>query len=140
MARLNYQSDEESLFAVAYNRSGNRASLDARGGRELSFTETVTELEGATQADRVDALKAMAKQRLLDQSTEIEKATLTHALIEGMSPGVAVAINYSGKAWSGTIVNMDITLEASTPCTTKLRRFVGSTLKIDTEGGAVWTA
>lgn len=140
VARLNYQSDEESLFAVAYNRSGNRASLDARGGRELSFTETVTELEGATQADRVEALKAMAKQRLLDQSTEIEKATLTHALIDGMSPGVAVAINYSGKAWSGTIVNMDITLEASTPCTTKLRRFVGSTLKIDTEGGAVWTA
>lgn len=140
VARLNYESDDESLFAVAYNRSGNRASLDARGGRELTFAETVTELEGATQADRIAALKEMAKQRLLDQSTEIEKATLTHALIENMGPNVAVAIEYSGKRWSGNIVNMDISLEASTPCTTKLRRFISAALELDTEGGAIWTA
>lgn len=140
VARLNYQSDEESLWAVAYNRSGSRASLDARGGRELTFAETVTELEGATQADRIAALEAMARQRLLDQSTEIEKATLTHALIDGMHPNTAIAVEYSGRTWEGSVVNMDISLEPSTPCTTKLRRFIGADLAIETEGGAVWTA
>lgn len=138
VARLNYQTDDESLYAAAYNRSGSKASLDARGGREITFTETVTELEGDTQQERIDALKAIARQRLLDQSTEIEKATLTHALIDNMRPNDAVAIEYSGKSWSGSVVNMDISLEASTPCVTKLRRFISSNLVIDTEGGAVW--
>ena len=140
VARLNYQSDEESLYAVAYNRSGSRASLDARGGRELTYVETITELEGETQQDRIDALEAMAKQRLIDQSSEIEKATLTHALVDGMRPNDPVAIEYSGRTWSGNVVNMEIRLEASTPCTTKLRRFVDNNLTITTEGGATWTA
>jgi hypothetical protein len=35
---------------------------------------------------------------------------------------------------------MEISLEASTPCNTKLRRFVDNALEIETEGGALWTA
>ena len=140
VARLSYSSDDESLYAIARCVSGSKSSLDARGGRELTLVESVTELDGATQQDRIDALEAMARQRLIDQSAEIERATLTHAYIDGIQQNDAIAIEYSGASWRGNVTNMEIALEASTPCTTKLRRFVDNALEIETEGGALWTA
>lgn len=138
VCRLTYQDDAECLAAVAENMSGSKASLDARGGRELTFTDEVDELAGATQADRIASLEAIARQRLIDQSSEIEKVTLTHAYLKGLQPNDAIGIDYSGTVWQGNITNMKIDLEASTPCTTSIRRFVPNDLTITTSGGAVW--
>ena len=138
VCRLSFQDDTECLAAVAENRSGSKASLDARGGRELTLHEEVNELSGATQSDRVANLEAIARQRLIDQSSEIEKVTLTHAYLKGLQPNDAIGIDYSGTVWQGNITNMKIDLEASTPCTTSIRRFVPNDLTITTSGGAVW--
>lgn len=140
VARLWYEGDDECLYAVARCLSGSRASLASRGGREVTMTEAVTELAGETQAERIEALEAMAAQRLIDQSTEIEKATITHAFIDGVQPNDAVTIEYGGRAWAGNVTNMDISLEISTPCSTQLRRFIPNSLNIEPEGGALWTA
>lgn len=140
VCRLWYESDEECLYAVASCVSGSKASLQSRGGREVTMSEGVSELQGETQADRIAALEALAVQRLTDNSTEIEKATIVHALLDGLQPNDAVSIEYSGSNWAGNVVNMDITLEVSTPCTTKVRRFVPNSLEIESEGGALWQA
>lgn len=138
VARLYYQTDDECIAASASMVSGARASLAGRGGREVTLVEQVDELDGATQADRLANLKAMARQRLIDQSAEIEKVTLTHAYIDGMQPNDAIAIDYSDMAWRGNVTNMSVNLAPSTPCTTQLRRFVPNSLTITTDGGVLW--
>lgn len=140
VCRVSYQTDDECLAAEASNISGSKASLNARGGREVTMTETVDELTGSTVADRVSNLEAIARQRLIDSSSEIEKVTLTHAYLKNLAPNDAIGINYSGTQWQGNITNMQISLEVSTPCETKIRRFVPNNLTITTSGGAVWTA
>lgn len=139
VARLCYSTDDECIAASASMISGARASLAGRGGREVTLVEQVDELDGATQADRLDNLKAMAKQRLIDQSAEIEKVTLTHAYIDGIVPNSAIAIEYSDMTWRGNVTNMQVDLSPSTPCTTQLRRFVPNSLNITTDGGVLWS-
>lgn len=138
VARLYYSTDDECIAASASMVSGARASLAGRGGREVTLVESVDELEGATQADRLDNLKAMARQRLIDQSAEIEKVTLTHAYIDGIVPNSAIAIEYSDLTWKGNVTNMQIDLAPSTQCQTQLRRFVPNSLTITTDGGVLW--
>jgi hypothetical protein len=50
VARLYYETDEMALWASASNVSGSKASLDSRGGRELTIYENVSELEGTGSA------------------------------------------------------------------------------------------
>lgn len=138
VARLYYQTDDECLTATAYMRSGARASLAGRGGREVTLVEQVDELSGETQADRIANLEAIARKKLVDNASEIEKVTLKHAFIDGIKPNDAIAIDYSGMTWRGNVVNMSIDLQPSTPCQTKLRRFVPNSLVIETEGAAIW--
>lgn len=140
VCRLSFQNEAECLAAAAFNQSGSKASLDSRGQREVTITEAVTELAGTSQADRIANLQSMAKQKLIDSSSEIEKVTLTHAYLKNIAPNDAIGIDYSGTQWQGNVTNMQIDLSVSTPCTTKIRRFVPNNLTITTEGGAVWTA
>lgn len=137
VARLYYSTDEECIAASASMVSGARASLNGRGGREVTLVESVDELEGSTQADRLANLKAMARQRLIDQSAEIEKVTLTHAYVV-IQPNDAVSIEYSDMTWKGNVTNMQIELSPSTQCQTQLRRFVSNSLMIETDGGILW--
>lgn len=138
VARLYYSTDDECIAASASMVSGARASLAGRGGREVTLVESVDELEGATQADRLANLKAMASQRLIEQSAEIEKVSFTHAFIDGMQPNDAIAIEYSDMVWKGNVTNMQVTLSPSTQCQTQLRRFVSNSLEITTDGGVLW--
>ena len=101
------------------------------------MVESVDELDGANQAARIANLKAIAKQRLIDNASEIEKVTFTHAYIV-MQPNDAIQIDYSGTQWKGNVTDMTIDLSPSTQCETKLRRFVPNTLTITTDGGAAW--
>lgn len=136
VVRLCYETDAECLKAVASLDMGSTASLASRG-REVTLYESVSELDGASQASRITNLRKLAKQRLIDNASEIEKVTFTHAYIV-MQPNDAVQIDYSGTVWRGNITDMSIDLSPSTQCTTKLRRFVPNTLTITTTGGAVW--
>lgn len=138
VVRLFHQTDDECIAASASMVRGARASLAGRGGREVTLVEEVDELDGATQADRLANLKAMARQRLIDQSAEIEKVTLTHAYVDGIVPNSAIAIEYSEMSWRGNVTNMQIELTPSTPCTTQVRRFVPNSLTITTDGGVLW--
>ena len=138
VCRLVYESDEECLYATASNRSGSKASLASRGGREVTMTEKVDDLPGADQTARIANLEAMARQRLIDQSSEIEKVTLTHAFLKDIAPNDAIGIDYSGTIWQGNVTNMQVDLTVSTPCITKIRRFVANDLDIETEGGDAW--
>lgn len=137
VARLYYSTDDECIAASASMVRGARASLAGRGGREVTLVESVDELEGATQADRLANLKAMAQQRLIDQSAEIEKVTLTHAYVV-IQPNDAIAIEYSDMTWKGNVTNMQIDLSPSTQCQTQLRRFVSNSVEITTDGGILW--
>lgn len=138
VVRLYFEDDSECLAASASLLSGSRASLAGRGGRELTMVEKVDELDGTTQQDRIDNLKAIARKRLISQVSEIEKLTLTHAFVDGIRPNDAVSIEYSNMSWRGNVTNMNIELVPSTQCETQLRRFVSNSLTISTDGGAVW--
>ena len=138
VVRVYYQTDDECLAASASLVSGSRASLAGRGQREVTMVEQVDELSGASQSTRIGNLKKYAKQKLIDNSAEIEKVTFTYAFIDGIRPNDAIAIEYSDMTWKGNVTNMQISLSPSTKCTTKLRRFVSNSLVITTTGGAVW--
>ena len=102
------------------------------------MVEEVTELGGASQSTRISNLKKMARQTLVDNASEIEKLTITHAFVDGIRPNDAVAVEYSDMSWRGNVTNMSIDLSPSTQCSTQLRRFVSNGLTITTSGGAVW--
>ena len=137
VVRLYYQTDTECLQAKASLDYGSSASLASRGGREVTLVESIDELTGANQAARIANLEALAEQKLIDNASEIEKVTFTHAYIQ-MQPNDAIQIDYSGMTWRGNVTNMEIDLSPSTQCTTNLRRFVPNTLTITTDGGAAW--
>lgn len=138
VARLYYQTDDECLWAKASLESGSRASLNGRGGREVTMVESVDELNGSTQLNRIENLTNLAVQRLTDNAAEIEKVTLTHAFIDGVRPNDAVSVEYSGFDWRGNVTNMSIELEPSTQCETQLRHFVSNSLVFGMTGGAAW--
>lgn len=137
VCRVYFESETECLAASASLVSGSRASLNARGGREVTMVESVDELEGANQTARVTNLEAIAKQRLIDNASEIEKVTFTHAYIP-MQPNDKIEIEYSDMTWGGNVANMTVSLTPSTQCQTQLRRFVDNDLTINTDGGPVW--
>lgn len=133
---LMYQAEDECLTAVAILESGSPASSASRR-RYVDMYEQVDEISGATQANRIANLEALAKQRLIDNASEIEKVTFTHAYVQ-ITPNDAVQIDYSGMSWKGNITDMSIDLQPSTQCTTKLRRFVPNTFIVRTAGEAIW--
>lgn len=137
--KLYYATDEIAIHAEARNLSGSKASLDARGGRELSYMDTVTELSGANSSAMLANLKSMARDKLIDNSQEIERVQLSHPYIP-LVANDAVAVEYSDATWSGNVQNMRVTLSPSTKCTTTLRRFVPSSINVTTSGAIDWGA
>lgn len=138
VVRLCYQSDDECLIASASMLSGSRVSLAARGNREVTLYEQVDELGGETQADRISNLEQMARKKLINNTSEIEKVGMTHAFLPSIRPNDAIEIQYADMTWKGNVTNMDIDLETSIPCQTKIRRFVPNSLVIETDGEAIW--
>lgn len=139
VCKLSYSTDELALHAEARNVTGSKASLDARGGRELTMTDSVTELSGDDAAEKLANLEALAAQRLLDNSQEIERVQLSHPYIP-LVANDAVAIDYADKSWSGNVQNMTIDLSPATKCDTTIRRFVSANVTIETSGTVDWEA
>ena len=137
--KLYYSTDEIALHAEARNVSGSKASLDARGGRELVEVESVSELSGDDSTEMLANLEAMAGTKLVNNSQEIERVQLSHPYIP-LVANDAVSIEYSNGAWSGNVQNMRIDLTPSTKCETTIRRFVPSNITVTTTSTLDWEA
>ena len=131
VVRLYFEDESVAMWASAKNKSGSRASLASRGGRETTYYEQVDEV-----AD-LSALTALAVTRLKDRSSEIERVSLTHAYVP-LSAGDAVAVRYADRTWTGTVQSMHIDLSPAAQTTTQLRRFVSAALTIETDSGKLW--
>ena len=129
--KLYYSTDEIAIHAEARNTTGSKASLDARGGRELSEVDSVSELSGADSAAMAANLESMAAKKLLNNSQEIERVELSHPYIP-LVANDAVKVIYTDRTWSGNVQNMKISLEPSTECNTVIRRFVPSNITVTT--------
>lgn len=129
--RLYYSTDECAIHAEARNVSGSKASLDARGGRELVEVASVSELSGADSSAMAANLEAMAETKLLNNSQEIERVELSHPYIP-LVANDAVKIQYANRNWAGNVQNIRIDLAPSTKCDTTLRRFVPSNITVTT--------
>lgn len=137
--KLYYSTDELAIHAEARNITGSKASLDARGGRELSEVASVSELTGEDSAEKLANLKSMAETKLLNNSQEIERVELSHPYIP-LIANDAVSVKYTERTWSGNVQNIKITLEPATKCDTVLRRFVPSSITVETTGAVDWEA
>ena len=131
VVRLYFESDTCAMWACARNLSGGPASLDVRGGREVTYYEQIDEIDG------LDALKALAVTRLKDKSGGVEHVTMTHAYVP-LGAGDAAAVQYRDRGWRGNVQNMRLTLEPSVPTQTQLRRFVPAALSVEVTGGVLW--
>jgi hypothetical protein len=129
--RLYYSTDEIAIRAEARNISGSKASLDRRGGRELVEVADVSELAGADSSAMAANLESMAAAKLLNNSQEIERVELSHPYIP-LVANDAVQVNYANRAWAGNVQNIKIDLAPATQCNTVLRRFIPSTITVQT--------
>lgn len=139
VVRLCFETDEETLIASATNVDPNsKASLPSRG-YEVTHCESVSELDGDTQAKRLANLKALAKQRLIDKSSDIEYVEGTCHYVDGLQPNNALEIHYERAdiEWSGAITNVNLKLDTAMPADFKARRFVRTGLLIEVSGSVL---
>lgn len=138
VVRAYYEDDTCAVYAVAKNMSGSKASLDNRGGRELTLYESVSELDGADAASKLVNLVTLATSKLVDNSGEIERVKLSHPYVP-LLPNDGITVKYNGIDWQGNVTNMRISLAPSTRCETETRRLTAPTITVDaTECGILW--
>lgn len=137
VVRAYYETDECALWATAKNTGGSKASLDNRGGRELTLYESVSELDGADAASKLVNLQAYAVKKLLDNSGEIERVSLSHPYVP-ILPNDAISVKYRDFAWIGNVTNMRIALSPSTKCDTETRRLTAPSITVEEDGGVLW--
>lgn len=145
-----YSEDEYGgYWAVVSNVDADSpASLQNRGGRERTLYDEETQLEpaydsadSASVADtkskqRVAALVAMAKQKLLDNSAEIEYVTIRHGFYP-ISQGDSVEIQYEGFTWRGVATNIRRTHGSESQCELKVRRYVQREIETTVQSGVI---
>ncbi|MBQ9621255.1 MAG: hypothetical protein IJR41_04895 [Atopobiaceae bacterium] len=137
VVRAYYEDEACALCAVSKNLSGSLASLANRGGRELTRYESVAELEGGTTSEKLASLEAIAERVLTDNSSDIERVTLSHPYIP-LNPSDPVRIDYADRTWQGSVQNIGIALVPSTKCDTQTRRISTSSMQVETTGEIVW--
>lgn len=131
-----YETDEEYLYAIAKNVDpDSRASLPARNWRESSTVETVSELDGGTQAERLKNLEDLAKKKLLDNSSEIQYTKL-ESLYVPIDINSSIKTEYSGIDRRGAVTSMDITCDPSGTTSVKMREFIRRDLLVDVTSAA----
>lgn len=138
VCRLFYETDKESLRAWTSNVDPeHKASLPNRGWRESTLREDVSELAGDTVQDRLTALMELSKQKLIDNSAEIDYVDIGCPYLP-LSPNLAISVKYAGLDWKGDITNYSIDLGDETQCKIKARRSVRTAMKTETEGEVLW--
>ena len=140
VVRLSYSTDAEVLTAYAVNVDpAHKASLPSRGGREKTLAESVTELAGETQAQRLANLEAMAASKLQENSAEIEYVEIPCAYMP-IVPNDAALVRYGGIDWKGAVTNYKVNLSDDSDALARIRRFTRTALKIEMGGEVAWTA
>lgn len=128
--RLSYDTDKLSMWAASMCHGPDD---DIR-----SIRESVSEIDGADDAEMLDALKAAAEKKLTDNLSEIEYVEIVHPYIP-IYANDAITVNSAGTVRTVTVTNMDISLKPGTQCKTKARRFIRPSVPITTEGAVTWT-
>ena len=139
VVRMSYESENECLRATAKAISGSRNSLLARGNREITLFESVSELDGSTASEKLEDLKQQALKKLLDNGSDIIKLEWEHAFVP-ISTGDSVSVLYSGKTWNMNVTNISVSLKTTCPMTTQGRTFVDSELSVEVDGDVLWEA
>lgn len=146
-----YAEDEFAGYWVKVSNvdPDSPASLVNRGGRELTLYEETNELKppydpneydelAITHAlQRIENLKEIARQKLLDNSAEIEYVEIDNGMYP-LSQGDSVEIRYGGMTWRGVVTNVKREHSSESKCTTKVRRYVSHQLVTETEDGVVF--
>ena len=127
VVRLLYNIDDACIVAYAKNIRGTRASLSARGNREITEFQEVSELG---TGDRANNLKVMAENMLRELSSDIEFVTLKHAYVP-LTLYDKVSINYDDYSWTGTLETMSIDLSPSTETQTRIKRTIYQEIEIE---------
>lgn len=139
VVRMSYETDDLSLWAAAYNIDATSKASTVVRNEETTLYEGVSQLDGDTAEQKLEALKAMAKKKLLDNSSEIEYTNVEHAWVP-VNRNTSVALDYreAGIAKTGSITNQNISLAQSCPTTSKIRRYIHPSLAVSVEGGILW--
>lgn len=131
VVRLLYNTDQACITAEAKNLSGSKASLDARGGRELTHFEEIGELDEGLS--KVTQLVDRAETTLRKLSGDIEYVKLSHAY-RPLYIYEPVRIIYSDMEWTGNAENISIQLSPSTVTKTKIKRELYDLIQVEKRG------
>ena len=131
VVRLIYNTDDACVAAWARNEAGSRASLSARGGREITYFEEVSDL--GEDLSKANSLRELAEQTLLEKSSDVEYVTFSHAY-RPLTVFDPVQVNYADMEWQGNIDDISIDLSPSMKTQTKVKRVM--TAEIEYTSGA----
>ena len=142
VVRLAYETDAEALVATASNIDADSRSSLAVRKYEITYTESISELSGEIAEDRLESLKALALQKLVDKTSGIEYVDGSCQYVRGLEPNNAIRIDYvrAGIDWSGAITNVNVKLELGLPAGFSARRFVRRGFKTEVTGQILWEA
>lgn len=129
--RLLYNTDQAYIVAEALNLTGSRASLDQRGGRELTHYEEIGELDESY--NKLTQLVDRAEALLRELSCEVETVKIQHAYVP-IRPHQTVYIHYADKDWSGYVTSVQISLEPAAQTTTKIERKIYQDIGVEKSG------
>ena len=131
VVKLFYNTDKACIVAEARNESGSRASLEARGGREQTYYEEVSELPDNTS--KLISLVDMAESMLRELSCDIEYVTISHAY-RPLNIYEQVNVQYADMLWSGTLDTLNIALSPGTKCQSKIKRELYDNIYVTKDG------
>lgn len=134
VVRLLYDAENSCIIATAKNMSGSRSSLSERGGREQTDFEDIGDLPAG--GSLLNSLMALAKDRLIKLSTDIEYVEYEHAYIP-MQLYQGMTLIFSELTWTGNIDNYSIELTPGTKVQTKLKREQPQDITIELTGSII---
>lgn len=149
VCRMYGEDEYGGYWAIVSNvDESSPASLPNRGGRERTIYDEETQLEPVYDEDdteaasarkallRVESLVAMARQKLVDNSSEIEYVTISHGFYP-LKQGDSVEIRYSGMTWQGVVTNIKRDHDVESRCELKIRRYVQRDILMDVQSGVI---
>lgn len=141
VVRLWYEDDACGIYAEARNDDpGSEASTVARK-REAPLNDEVTELAGDTPEKMLEALKALAEKRLMDNSTRIEYVEVPGLFVPAQV-GECAKVDYrrSSKEFTGGITAKEVDFGRGGETTLTMRRLLRPDFTVTTSGKVAWNA
>lgn len=136
VVRLSYADESCSLTASA--RIGGGILTE-------SVRESVDELAGGTAAGKLEALKALAARRAVENAGSTDRLRFKAAW-RPLQPNDAISFDYvlrgaeRIRGWRGTAASMQVSFEPGAPTDIEARRFVPADASPTVEGSILWQA